>query len=53
MLIEINTIPNTRPTCLVSIFPKEKEGFFGSGLALGAFSVFFRNVLVLGDSDAI
>jgi hypothetical protein len=38
---------------LVSILPKEKEGFLGSGLDLGPFSAFFRNVLDLGDSDAI
>jgi hypothetical protein len=53
MLIEIKIIPKVMPTCLVSIFPTENAGFLGSGLALGAFSAFFRNVLVLGDSDAI
>jgi len=47
------TIPKVMPTCLNSIFPTEKAGFLGSELALGAFSAFFRNVLVLGDSDAI
>jgi len=53
MLIKIKTIPKVMPTCLNSIFPTEKAGFLGSELALGAFSAFFRNVLVLGDSDAI
>ena len=53
LLIEIKIIPKVIPTCLVSIFPIEKEGFLGSGLGLGALSAFFRNVLVLGDSDAI
>lgn len=53
ILAEINTIPKVIPNCLVSIFPAENEGFLGSEGALGAFSAFFRNVLVLGDSDAI
>ncbi|MCU0402766.1 MAG: hypothetical protein MUE75_17475 [Algoriphagus sp.] len=53
MLIEIKMIPKVKLSCLVSIFPNAKSGFFGSEGAFFPFSDFLRNVLVLGDSDAI